>query len=257
MEFVVFEKHVGYCNIVINNPKQLNALNRAVLEDLDEAIEMAEKDSEVRCVIISGAGDKAFVAGADILAMKNMTVAEAQSFVKFGDKVFAHIEFMRKPVIAAIDGFTLGGGNELAMACDLRICSEKSKFGQPEVNLGIIPGFGGTQRMTRIVGRAQAILLILTGDTIDAQEALRIGLVDQVVPKEELLSTAVKLAEKLSLKPPYAIAQAIEAINYASGSSFAGYEYESSLLCSCFATDDQKEGMAAFLEKRKAEFTGK
>lgn len=257
MEFVVYEKNGSFCNIVINNPKQLNALKRQVLEELNEALIMAENDVEVLTVILSGAGGKAFIAGADISAMQNMTVMEAQEFAKLGQSIFNRIELMRKPVIAAIDGFALGGGCEIALACDMRICSEKSKFGQPEINLGVIPGFGGTQRLTSIVGKSKAVKLILTGDIINAEEAYRIGLVDQIVSSEELMPTVTALAEKIGGKAPYAIAQAKEAINYASGYKIEGCEYEASMFASCFSTADQAEGMTAFLEKRKPNFIGK
>lgn len=254
MEFVIYERHEGYCHIIINNPKQLNALNQTVLADLSKAVDMVENDPQIQTVIISGAGGKAFVAGADISAMQRMSVPEAQAFSKTGQKLFNRIELMRKLVVASIDGFALGGGCELAMACHLRICSDKSKFAQPEINLGIIPGFGGTQRLIKIVGKSQAIRLILTGDTIDAAEALRIGLVDQVVPDEELQSVVTGLAEKIAGKPRYTLEQAVEAVNYAGGYNIENCEFEAALLAGCFATEDQKEGMAAFLEKRKAEF---
>jgi enoyl-CoA hydratase len=256
LEFIIYEKHDSYCSIIINNPKQLNALNTQVLSELNAALLTAEQDNEVLAVIISGAGGKAFIAGADISAMQNMTVKEAQEFAKLGQAIFNRIELMRKPVIAAIDGFALGGGCELALACDLRICSDKSKFGQPEINLGIIPGFGGTQRLTRLIGKSTALKLILTGDIIDAEEAYRLGLVDQVVSAEQVIATATALAKKIAAKAPYAIAQAKEAVNYANGYRVAGCEYEATLFAGCFATEDQIEGMTAFLEKRKPVFKG-
>lgn len=256
MEFILYEKHGGYGHIMINNPKQLNALKRQVLEELNVAVTLAEEDAEILAVIISGAGGKAFIAGADISEMQNMTVMEAQQFAKLGQRIFNRIEAMKKPVIAAIDGFALGGGCEIALACDIRICSDKSKFGQPEINLGVIPGFGGTQRLTSVVGKSNALRLILTGDTIDAQEAYRLGLVDQIVPSEQLMPVVTALAGKIAAKAPYAIAQAQEAINYADGSKAESCEYEASLFAACFATADQTEGMSAFLEKRKPEFKG-
>lgn len=256
MDYIIYEKNEAYCHIVINNPKQLNALKRQVLEELYEVLMMVESDSEILAVIISGAGGKAFIAGADISAMQNMTVIEAQEFAKLGQKIFNRIELMNKLVIAAIDGFALGGGCEIALACDMRICSDKSKFGQPEINLGIIPGFGGTQRLTNVVGKSEALRLILTGEIINAEEAHRIGLVDQIIPSDQLLPSVTALAKKIAGKAPYAVAQAKEAINYANGYNIEGCEYEASLFASCFATADQTEGMTAFLEKRTPAFKG-
>jgi len=256
LDYIIYEKNEAYCHIIINNPKQLNALKRQVLEELYEVLMLVENDSQILTVIISGAGGKAFIAGADISAMQNMTVIEAQEFAKLGQKIFNRIELMNKLVIAAIDGFALGGGCEIALACDMRICSDKSKFGQPEINLGIIPGFGGTQRLTNVVGKSEALRLILTGEIIDAEEAHRIGLVDQIVPSDQLLPTVTALAKKIAGKAPYAVAQAKEAINYANGYNIEGCEYEASLFAGCFATADQTEGMTAFLEKRTPVFKG-
>jgi enoyl-CoA hydratase len=256
MEFVDYERFQGYCQIIINNPKQLNALNDRVCTDLNEAFTLAENDPEIRAVILSGAGGKAFVAGADVSAMRNMTAAEAQEFSTAGHKLMERIDLMHKLVIAAVDGFALGGGCELAMACDIRYCSEKSKFALPEINFGIIPGFGGTQRLTRLVGKAQALRLIMSGDQINAEEALRIGLVDHVAASEELLNDAFALAGKLSTNPRFAFAQAVKAVKCANDLNSEGYACEAALFSECFATYDQKEGMTAFLEKRKAEFRG-
>ncbi|MDK2919933.1 MAG: enoyl-CoA hydratase [Candidatus Petromonas sp.] len=256
MEFVLLEKNEAIGVITINRLNQLNALNPQVLEELNQTIDVVENDPSILCVMITGAGGKAFVAGADIAAMRNMKVLEAQDFSQLGQRIFNRIERMKKPVIAAIDGFALGGGCELALACDIRICSKKAKFGQPEVNLGIIPGFGGTQRLPRLIGKSKAMQLIFTGDIIDAEEALNLGLVDQVVSSEQLMSTATTLAKKIASKAPVAIEQAKVAINYAAGYMNEGYDYEASLFSTCFSTDDQKEGMKAFLEKRRPNFKG-
>lgn len=256
MQYVLIEKDELVTVITINRPKQLNALNPEVLKELNDAIETAENDKETRVVIITGAGEKAFIAGADIGAMKDMTAVEGQAFGKLGQKLFSKIERLRKPVIAAINGFALGGGCELALACDIRLCSENAKFGQPEVNLGIIPGFGGTQRLPKVVGKSKAMKLILTGDVIDAQEAYNLGLADQVVAVEQLMPTAIALAKKIASKPPIAIELAKAAINYCTGYADEGCDYEAALLGVCFSTSDQKEGMEAFIQKRKASFKG-
>ena len=245
----------GIAVLTLNRPKELNALNPKTVCEIDDAFEKFARES-VGAVIITG-NEKAFAAGADITAMMDCSPVQAKDLARSGQQVFARIEKFTRPVIAACDGFTLGGGCELAMACDIRIATDKAKFGQPEVNLGIIPGYAGTQRLPRLVGKGQAKLLIFTGDMIDAQEALRIGLVDKIVPQEELIGTAKKLAAKIIAKGPYAVAQAKRAINQGlEVDSESGTVLEAEAFGMCFSTRDQKEGMKAFVEKRKPVFLG-
>lgn len=247
----------GVAVVTINRPTALNALNAAVLHELSAAIEALKEDASVACVILTGSGNKAFVAGADIAAMQPLDAVTAAGFARLGHAVLSAIETCPKPVIAAVNGFALGGGCELAMACDIRLASDTARFGQPEVNLGVIPGFGGTLRLTRLVGKGRAKELIFTGDMIDAHEAYRIGLANKVVSAEELLPTARKMALKIASKGPIAVRFAKESID-------AGLEmdidraarFEADLFGLCFATADQKEGMLAFLEKRPAQFKG-
>ncbi len=259
MEFnnLLMEKDGAIAILTINRPKALNALNSDVLKDLDRAIDMVAEDDEVKVVIITGAG-KAFVAGADIVAMQSQTAVEGKVFGALGQGVFLKLEKMLKPVIAAINGFALGGGCELAMACDIRIASDQAKFGQPEVGLGIIPGFAGTQRMPRLIGTGLAKELIFTGDMIDANRALEIGLVNRVVPAEQLMDEAKKLAQKIISKAPLAVRYAKQAINEGMQVDLErGQLIELDLLSICFSTEDQKEGMQAFIEKRQAVFKGR
>ncbi len=247
----------GIVTVTLNRPKALNALNRATLGELQQLFADLERDTEVKAIIVTGAGEKAFVAGADIAEMEQMTALEARDFARFGQQVFAAIENCSKPVIAAVNGFALGGGCELAMACDIRLASEKAKFGQPEVNLGIIPGFAGTQRLSRLIGKGRAKELIFTGDMVDAAEALRLGLANKVVAPEELLEAARNLAQKIAAKGPVAIRFGKEAINKGFDMDLdKGSAYEAELFALCFAGEDQKEGMLAFLEKRPANFKG-
>lgn len=244
--------------LTLDRPRELNALNQATMLELDSAIQALANNQTVGAVIITGGGEKSFVAGADIGEMKDMGALQAKDWARLGQQIFSRIENFPRPVIAAINGFALGGGCELAMACDIRLASEKAKFGQPEVSLGIIPGFAGTQRLTRLVGRGQAKLLIFSGEIIDAREALRIGLVDKVVPAEELLDAAKELAGKMLAKAPVALSQAKLAINKGiEMDSESGYAFEAESFGLCFTTADQKEGMRAFLDKRKPEFTGR
>lgn len=260
MEFknIKLELNEGVSLIAIDRPKSLNALNLETLKEIDQALEEVKENEEVKVVIITGAGEKAFVAGADISEMKDMNPLKAKEFAEFGQKVFRKIELMKKPVIAAVNGYALGGGCEMAMACDIRIASHNAKFGQPEVGLGIIPGFGGTQRLPRIVGMSKAKELIYTGDMIDAEEALRIGLVSKVVEQEKLLEEAYNIAKKIMSKGMIAVRLAKEAINIGINADIeTGMSYEAKAFAVCFATEDQKEGMAAFLEKRAPKFVDK
>ena len=244
--------------ITINRPKALKALNLDTVTELKDAIEKIAVDKAVKVVVITGAGEKSFVAGADIKEMATKTPAEGREWGQFGQNVFTEIENMPQPVIAAINGFCLGGGCELSCACDIRYAAENAKFGQPEVGLGITPGFGGTQRLTRVVGRGQAKELIYTGGMIGAEEAKAIGLVNKVVPQEELMPTVLKLAGKIAKNAPVAVQLSKAAINRGINCDVVtGIAYEAEVFGLCFSTNDQKEGMAAFVEKRKPTFEGK
>ena len=246
------EGNIGILSI--NRPDELNALNEKLLEELDRAIDNISMDEEIYVLIITGEG-RAFVAGADISEMKDKNSMEARDFAEKGLSVFRKIELMEKPVIAAINGFALGGGCELAMCCDVRIASDKAKFGQPEVGLGITPGFGGTQRLSRLVGIGIAKELIFTAKIIRSDEAMRIGLVNEVVPASELMEAALKLANDIASKGQLAIRYAKSAINRGIETDIeTGMEIEKDLFALCFATEDQKEAMTAFLEKRNAEY---
>ncbi|MCW9050025.1 MAG: enoyl-CoA hydratase-related protein [Deltaproteobacteria bacterium] len=243
--------------VTLNRPKALNALNELTLLELQGAFIDLAKDDEVQVIIITGSGEKAFVAGADIAAMRSLDALEARRFAKLGHQVMQNIEGCPKPVIAAVNGFALGGGCELALGCDMRIVSENARFGQPEVNLGVIPGFGGTQRLARLVGKGRALELILTGEMIDAAEAYRIGLANKVVAADQLLETAKAMAATIINKGPCAVQLAKQAVrNGLEMDLDRANQYESELFGLCFATADQKEGMQAFLEKRPANFTG-
>lgn len=256
MEFnyMLFRKENNIGILSINRPDSLNALNSQVLDELDKAIDMIEKDDEVYVLIITGEG-RAFVAGADIKEMKDMNSMEARKFAEKGMKVFRKIELMEKPVIAAVNGYALGGGCELCLCCDIRIASEKAKFGQPEVGLGITPGFAGTQRLTRLVGLGKAKELIFTAVTIDANEAYNIGLVNKVVPAEKLMEKALEMAKLIAQKSQIAVRYAKTAINRGIETDLeTGMAIERDLFGLCFATEDQKEGMLAFLEKRQPNY---
>jgi enoyl-CoA hydratase len=244
--------------ITINRPEALNALNLDVLKELAQTVERAEADTGVYVLIITGAG-KAFVAGADISQMKDLSATEAKAFGELGNSVFYKIESMAKPVIAAVNGYALGGGCELCMACDIRLAGTKAKFGQPETGLGITPGFGGTQRLPRIVGMSKAKELIFTAETIGADEALRIGLVSRVVPDEELMNTALDMANKIAKNAQIAVRQSKEAINKGMQCDMlTGASYEAQAFAVCFATEDQKDAMTAFVNKSKVtEFKNK
>lgn len=256
-ENVAIEKKSCIGILKFNRPSALNALDSKVLIELNEAIDEIKNDNDIYVLIITGEG-KAFVAGADISEMKDKTPEEARKFAELGLKMFRKIELMEKPVIAAVNGFALGGGCELAMSCDIRIASEKAKFGQPEVGLGIIPGFAGTQRLSRLVGVAKAKELIFTGDLIDAAEAEKMGLVNRVVTHDELINETVNLANKIASKAQAAVRYSKTAINRGIESDIeTGMIVEKDLFGLCFATDDQKEGMTAFLAKRKPSFINK
>ena len=249
------EENIAF--ITLNRPKALNALNTETLDELGWAVLRAGKEKEVKAVIITGEG-RAFVAGADIAEMRELTTQEGREMTILGQNVFSRIENLDKPVIAAVNGFALGGGCELAMACDIRVASDKAKFGQPEVNLGIIPGFGGTQRLPRLVGKGAAKYLIFTGEMISAEEALRLGLVDKIVPGEELLNTAISIAKVIMSKAPVAIKMAKHAINNGLNVDLkSGIAYEAEAYTSSFSTEDRIEGMSAFVEKRSAGFKNK
>ncbi|MEN6413853.1 MAG: short-chain-enoyl-CoA hydratase [Veillonellales bacterium] len=255
---LLFNEEAGVAVITINRPKALNALNSAVLDDLNQAFDEVAANDAVKVVILTGSGEKAFVAGADITQMKDMNVIEGKIFAEKGQSTFLKIEQCTKPVIAAVHGFALGGGCELAMACDIRIASETAKFGQPEVGLGIVPGFGGTQRLARLVGRGMAKLLIYTADMVDAQEALRIGLVQRVVAPENLLEEAKGIAKRILKKSSSAVYLAKDAINRGMEMDIPNaMQYEAYIFGTCFASEDQKEGMTAFVEKRKPLFSGR
>lgn len=253
MEFVLYEQKGQYAIITINREKALNALNSAVLDELDKTLDSVDLD-QVRCLILTGAGQKSFVAGADIAEMSTLTKAEGEAFGKKGNDVFRKLETFPIPVIAAVNGFALGGGCEISMSCDIRICSENAVFGQPEVGLGITPGFGGTQRLARIVGTGKAKEMIYGARNIKAEEAYRIGLVNNVYPAEELMPAAKKLASTIARNAPIAVRNCKRAINEGIQVDMdQAIVIEEKLFGSCFETCDQKEGMNAFLEKRKVD----
>lgn len=248
----------GLAVVTLNRPKALNALNAALLDEIGQVIDELAANDSVQAIIITGAGEKSFVAGADITEMKDKNVEEGKVFAEQGQGVFLKIEQCPKPVIAAVNGFALGGGCELAMACDIRIASETARFGQPEVGLGIVPGFGGTQRMPRLIGRGMAKYLIYSADMVKAPEALRIGLVQKVVAPEVLLDEAKAIAIKIMSKSPIAVRFAKDAINRGVEMDIPNaMQYEAYIFGACFASEDQKDGMTAFVEKEKVNFTGK
>jgi len=260
MEFanVLLDKVDNVSILTINRPKALNALNKDTLLDIKAAVEVFRDDPEAAVLIITGSGDKSFVAGADITYMLDINAMQGREFGLLGQSVFKLIETIEKPVIAAVNGFCLGGGCELAMSCDFRICSDKAKFGQPEVGLGVTPGFGGTQRLPRIVGTGMAKQLLYSGDTIEADEALRIGLVNTVVDADMLLDYVMKLAKRIASRGQAAVRFCKVAVNEGMQTDIdRAMTIEADLFGICFATADQKEGMGAFVEKRKAQFTGK
>lgn len=246
----------GIFTITINRPDKLNALNKTVMEELSAAMDEVYANKEIKSVIITGAGPKSFVAGADISEFIGLSVDEGKALAKKGQDIFFKIENAAKPVVACINGFALGGGCELAMACHFRIASENARFGQPEVNLGLLPGYGGTQRLTQLIGKGRAIEIMISGNMIDANTALQYGLVNYVVPQEELLSKARSILETVNSKAPIAVAKCIAAANAVFDETKNGYEFEVNAFGDCFATADKVEGTTAFLEKRKPVFKG-
>lgn len=258
LENLLHEKKAGIAYLTVNRPKVLNALNRATWSDLRTAFEDARDDPAVRGVILTGAGDKAFIAGADITELAHVSAVEAEASSRFGQSVLDLIEYLGKPVVAAINGFALGGGCETAMACTIRLAVENARFGQPEVKLGLVPGGGGTQRLPRLVGRGRALQLILTGGMISAEEAYRIGLVNEVVPAVDLISRAEAILNEIAANGPVAVRLALEAANKGLETSQAeGLALEASYFGLTAGTEDKAEGTAAFLEKRAPRFRGR
>jgi len=255
---VLYEKRGAIAYVAVNRPKVLNALNTATWKDLRTAFEDAREDAAVRGVILTGAGDKAFIAGADISELSRASAIDAERSSRYGQEVLDLVENLGKPVIAAINGFALGGGCETAMACTIRIAVEHAKFGQPEVKLGLLPGGGGTQRLPRLVGKGRALQLILSGETISAQEAFRIGLVNEVVSATDLITRAEAILKMIASNAPIAVKQSLEAVNKGMDTSQSeGFVLEASYFGLCAGTEDKKEGTSAFLEKRAPQFLGR
>jgi len=257
-ENILFEKKNAIVYVTVNRPKVLNALNMATMEELREAFTEIRQDREVRVAILTGAGEKAFIAGADIAELSKHDAVSGKEYTHKGQSVLDLIENLGKPVIACINGFALGGGCEIAMACTMRLAAENAKLGQPEVKLGIIPGYGGTQRLPRLVGKGIAMQLVLAGEMITAQEALRIGLVNEVTAADELVPRAEAIAHKIIANAPLAVQYAMEAVNKGMEMTLSeGLYLEATLFGVCCATEDKKEGTTAFLEKRQAQFKGR
>jgi enoyl-CoA hydratase len=255
---ISIEKKDSLAYLTVNRPKALNALNRATLAEIGLALEDIRDDAGISGLIVTGAGDKAFIAGADITEIAAISAVEAAAFTRGGQAVFDLLENLGKPSVAAVNGFALGGGCELAMACTLRLATQSARFGQPEVKLGVTPGFGGTQRLPRLVGKGRALQMILTGEPIDAQEAYRIGLVNEIVEADKLLGRAVEILLKIGANAPLAVRFSIEAVNRGLQASQAeGQIIESALFAVCASSEDKKEGTAAFLGKRAAQFAGR
>lgn len=255
LENLLFEIQEGIATVTVNRPAAMNAMTRATLEELETVVAEIAGRPDIRVAILTGSGTKAFVAGADIAIMRDMPPLQARDLALLAHRVYAAIERSPKPFIAAVNGYALGGGCELAMACDIRLAAETARFGQPEINIGILPGFGGTQRLPRLVGKGRALEIILTGEMIDAREAHRIGLVNRVVPQEDLLEEARQLARKISAKGQIAVRLCKDAINNGLEMDLSkGCDYEVELFANSFSTADQKEGMGAFLAKRPAAF---
>lgn len=257
-ETVKVEREQSVLWIILNRSHRLNAFNDVLLEELADVLDTAEKDSSVKCLVVTGEGDRAFSAGADVTMFSKATPAKAEEFSRFGQKVFGKIEEMSKPVIAAVNGFALGGGLELALACDFRVAAEHAELGSPEIVLGLIPGWGGTQRLVRIVGLARAKEMVMLGIRLKADEALRVGLVHKIVHYEKLKDEARALAQKLAEGPPVAMKYAKQALNFGTQAPLeVGLRLESGLMGLAFSTEDLKEGVEAFMTRRKAEFKGK
>ena len=258
LENVLYEKRDSIAHVTLNRPKVLNALNTPTWKDLRTVFEDAREDAAVRGVILTGAGNKAFIAGADISELAHVAAFEAEQSSRFGQGVLDLIENLGKPVVAAVNGFALGGGCETAMACTIRIAVDSAKFGQPEVTLGLVPGGGGTQRLPRLVGKGRALQLILSGEMISAQEAYRIGLVNEVVPSADLITRAEAILKKIASNAPIAVKFALEAANKGLETNQSeGLLLEASYFGLCAATEDKKEGTSAFLEKRPPQFHGR
>src|SRR6266851_4509879 len=258
LETVTYEKKGAIAYVTLNRPKVLNALNKTALADLRAAFEDARDDSSLHGVILSGAGDKSFIAGADINEVATDTPVQAEEKTRRGQHLMDLIENLGKPVVAAVNGFALCGGCEAALACTIRLAAETAKFGLPEVKLGIIPGYGGTQRLPRLVGKGVALQLILSGAMIDAQEAYRVGLVNEVVPKAELIGRAEAILNQIGANAPLSVRYALEAVNKGMETSLAeGLVLESTFVATCTSTEDKKEGTSAFLQKRPPQFQGR
>jgi enoyl-CoA hydratase len=255
MNNIIVEQENGIATVTINRPKSLNALNKETLEELLACFTELSLDEKIKAIILTGSGEKAFVAGADISFMQNLTAHQSRKFGQLGHLVMHTIENAPQPVIAAINGFALGGGCELALACDMRFASDNAKFGQPEVNLGVVPGFGGTQRLPRLIGKGLANELLFTGNIIDSVEALRIGLINRIYSQEELQAACMQIATTIALKGPVAVRLCKEAVNHGVEMDLnRGCAYEADLFALCFASEEQTEGMTAFLEKRSPKF---
>lgn len=246
----------GICIITINRPDKLNALNKTVMEEISAAVDEVYNNTAIKAAIITGAGPKSFVAGADISEFIGLSVEEGKTLAKKGQDIFFKIENAAKPIIACVNGFALGGGCELAMACHFRIASENAKFGQPEVNLGLLPGYGGTQRLTQLIGKGRAIELMISGNMIEAATALQYGLVNYVVPQEELLAKGLNILHNIITKAPIAVGKCIAAANAVYDETQNGFAFEVDAFGACFGTNDKVEGTNAFLEKRKPVFKG-
>lgn len=256
-ENLLTETENSILTITINRPDKLNALNRKIIKEIGQVIKNAGSDNTIKAIIITGSGQKAFAAGADITELVVLSVEEGKILAKEGQDVYKSIETCPKPVVAAVNGFALGAGCELSMACHMRVASENAKFGQPEVNLGLIAGYGGTQRLIQYVGKTKALELHMTGDLINAEQALKLGLVNYVVPQDQLILKCVELLEKIKTKSPKAITSVINTINAYFDNNTIGFATEIEEFGKCLATEDFKEGTSAFIEKRKAEFVGK
>jgi enoyl-CoA hydratase len=255
-ENLLLQNEEGILTITINRPDKLNALNQKTMAEIDQAFQLVYEDDSIKAVIITGAGAKAFVAGADISEIADLNDMNGRKFAELGQDIFARIEGCHKPVIAAVNGFALGGGCELAMACHIRIASENARLGLPEVSLGIIPGYGGTQRLTQLVGKGKALELMMTGDPVTAADALQLGLVNHVVPQEELIDRSKTMLRKILERAPLAVGQLIQCV-HAALSHENGYQTEANAFAYCCRTEDFKEGTSAFLAKRKPQFKGR